>query len=72
MRLLPLLLLLQLAACSSLRTGWAKVTWLDGGVVPVSICTAQVGAEGDVEMYCTRSKQKHEKQSQPLEVVWKP
>lgn len=43
------------SSCASLRTGWARVTWLDGGVVPVSICTAQIGAEGDVEMYCTQS-----------------
>ncbi len=47
-----LALLLLLSSCASLRTGWAKVTWVDGGVVPESACTARIGAEGDVEMVC--------------------
>lgn len=46
--------LLLLSSCASLRTGWAKVTWVDGGVVPESACTARIGAEGDVEMVCVR------------------
>jgi hypothetical protein len=48
----PLLLLFTLSSCASLRTGWAKVTWVDGGVVPESACSAHIGAEGDVEMVC--------------------
>ena len=55
MRALLFLAALASSSCAELRTGWARVTWLDGGVVPVAICTAQVGAEGDVEMYCTKS-----------------
>ena len=45
---------LALQDCASLRTGWARVTWVDGGVVPESACTARIGAEGDVEMVCVR------------------
>jgi len=51
MRLAALLLL---SSCASLRAGWARVTWVDGGVVPESACTARIGAEGDVEMVCVR------------------
>lgn len=42
------------SGCASLRTGWARVTWVDGGVVPESACTARIGAEGDVEMICVK------------------
>ena len=45
---------LALQDCASLRTGWARVTWVDGGVVPESACTARIGAEGDVEMVCVK------------------
>lgn len=46
------LLALLLSGCASLRTGWARVTWIDGGVSPVASCTARVDAEGDVVMVC--------------------
>jgi hypothetical protein len=46
--------LLLLSSCATLRAGWARVTWVDGGVVPESACTARIGAEGDVEMVCIR------------------
>ena len=48
----PLFALLLLSSCASLRTGWARVTWVDGGVVPESACTSRIGPEGDVEMVC--------------------
>lgn len=48
MRAVLCALLIVSSSCAALRAGWARVTWLDGGVAPVSICTAQVGAEGDV------------------------
>lgn len=47
-----LAVLLLLSSCASLRTGWARVTWVEGGVVPESACTARIGAEGDIEMLC--------------------
>lgn len=46
------ILLLLFSSCASLRVGWAKVTWVDGGVVPEAACSARIGAEGDVEMIC--------------------
>ena len=52
MRPLFLLLVCSLASCAALKTGWARVTWTGGGVVPESACTAHIGAEGDVEMIC--------------------
>lgn len=43
---------LLLSGCASLRTGWARVTWVEGKVSPVASCTARVDAEGDVVMVC--------------------
>lgn len=50
-----------LSSCASLKAGWAKVTWLDGGVTPVVFCTAQVNGEGDIEMYCTASTEEEKR-----------
>jgi len=45
-------LALLLSGCASLRTGWARVTWVEGKVAPVVSCTSRIGAEGDVELVC--------------------
>ena len=49
MRLLPFLLL---ASCASLKTGWARVTWTEGKVSPVVLCTTRIDAEGEIAMEC--------------------
>lgn len=40
------------ASCAALRTGWARVTWVDGKVAPAVSCSTRIGAEGYVEMVC--------------------
>jgi hypothetical protein len=55
--LVAVVLCLSGSSCALLRTGWARVTWLDGGVVPESQCIAKIGAEGDVEMLCKAPSQ---------------
>lgn len=43
---------LALSGCAALRSGWARVDWLDGGVSPVVECTARIEADGEVAMTC--------------------
>lgn len=50
--ILIVLLAVVSSGCASLRAGWARVTWVSGGVSPEVACSARVNAEGDVEMVC--------------------
>lgn len=54
--LAPLLGWLLAQGCAELRTGWARVTWVEGSIAPEVACSTRIGVDGDVEMVCTALK----------------
>lgn len=49
---IALCLALAISGCAALRTGWARVEWMDGGVSPVVECTARVASDGEIDLTC--------------------
>lgn len=53
MKLLALLAAPALLSCASLNSGWARVTYVEGRVAPVMLCSFRIDRTGDVEAICT-------------------
>lgn len=48
---LALALVAGLGGCAALRTGWARVEWMEGGPSPEVVCQCSVRGD-EVEMRC--------------------
>lgn len=44
--------IVALSSCAALKTGWARVTWVSGGVTPAVVCTTRIDSEGEIAMEC--------------------